>query len=88
LAARIADEPTVLQAQDAIRFRRYVHVMRDDDDRLMVLIHGELEQFQYFPSVRAVQVTRRFIREHDGRTVSKRSADRDSLLLTAGQLGW
>jgi len=46
------------------------------------------QQLHDVTAVRAVQVARRLVRQHDRRIVGERARERDALLLAAGQLRW
>ena len=79
-------DPSVADRNDAFGLKRDILIMRDKHCRLVVFLIGIAEKLNDFLAVFRVQVTCRFVREKDRRRVDQRTADRDTLLLTAGKL--
>ena len=61
--------------------------VRDQHERGLGFIGQLAEEIENVFAARAIQITRWFVGEHEGRAVNECSRDRDPLLFAAGKLG-
>ena len=78
-------EPPVSHAQSSRRSFRDLRVVRDQDDRLTLLVHAH-EQLDDHLRDLGVEVARRLVGPYDRRLMHQSPCHRDPLLLTTGQL--
>ena len=83
----VLNDPAVFKPYDPVGIpHRALFVVRDHDDQLVA---GYLfQQFVYLIGGKAVQIARRFVGKDDLRVFDERPRDRNSLLLSAGQLAY
>src|SRR5947209_3860406 len=75
----------VADADDAVRDARRLRVVAHDHSRATVLTHELVEHRVHLVGGRGVELARRLVREEDLRTVRERCAERNTLLLAAGE---
>src|SRR6202165_2966097 len=80
------DNASIRKRDDEITARCMLGIMRDDDDRDAALGVEAVQQLHDLICVARIELTCRFVREHDPRVVDERSRDCDALLFAAAQL--
>src|ERR1035437_3993876 len=80
----IARDQSVADADDALRVQGHFLLVRDDDDGVAP-VGKALEQRHDFRAGLGIEISRRLVREQDGRFVHKRTRDGDALTLSAGK---
>src|SRR3954470_7147541 len=81
----LRDTP-VADPDDAVGDPRRLRVVADDHRRAAVLPYELAEHVVHLVGGRGVELARRLVREEDPRTVRECGAERDALLLAAGEL--
>src|SRR5690606_35530555 len=81
----VADDLTVEEMDRAIGVARVARVVRDHADRRSLVVQL-LQQRHHRLAVLRVEVTRRLVGQQDERPADDGARDRDTLLLTAGEL--
>src|SRR6266542_2582238 len=79
-------QAAILHAQYAPGLGSNGVVVRDEQDRLAVLLGQSRQQLDDLGTGRRVEIARRLVRENDPRPCAERTRDRDTLLLAAGEL--
>src|SRR5665647_3564959 len=80
----IARDQSVADADDALRVQGHFLLVRDDDDGVAP-VGKALEQRHDFRAGLGIEISRRLVREQDGRLVDERAGDGDALALSAGK---
>src|SRR5689334_21925344 len=83
---RSVGQHALVEMQDGLRALGRVRIVRDHDDRLLVLLVQALEQLQDLLARFAIEVAGRFVRQQQRRIAHERARDGDALLLAAREL--
>ena len=79
-------DAAVADADDPVGDARRLGVVADDHRRAAVLAHELAENVVHLVGGRGVELAGRLVGEEDARSVGERGAERDALLLAAGEL--
>ncbi len=80
------DQHSFLKMQRQFRLPGYDRVMRDQQNRLSVLLDQALDEIHYLIRALAVQVASRLIAQEEGGVGNDRARNRHALFLSAGEL--